>query len=274
MKSKIKSFVATIVAVGMSLSVMSTPVSAGWIKDGKDYYYENSDGSYRTGWIKTSSGDYYYCLKSGKMARDCSVKINGVKYSFDENGKAINKPETTKKTDKTSKSSKTSKKKTSENDESTGAVKNQNTFPGLVTFGVYCGMSEEEFKSLKRFKSFKWDYDVEAYKVDDMYVYVDDGVVNCVARIYGAKYGYYTRSRNYIDSSTAEAKVDSWRRARLKTHKNKEVLLDNSTDSSLSEGETYYYTKIDNVVYCMSDVIWDTTYEEFYAIERYIYLGE
>lgn len=267
MKTKVKSFVAAILAVGMSFSLMSIPVSAGWVKEGTDYYYENSDGSYKTGWIKTSDGDYYYCLKNGKMARDCTLKINGVSYKFGKDGKVVNKPEEKKS------SASTSDKKENDN-KSTGAVKNQNTFPGLVTYGVYCGMSEKDFKALKRFKSFKWNNDAEAYKIDDMYVFIEDGVVSCISRTYQVSYGYYSRSKGYVNSSSAEAKVASWRSSRLKTHKNKEVLLDESTESTLSDGAIYYYTKCDNVVYCMSDVIWDTTYDVFYAVERYLYLSE
>lgn len=259
---KIKSFVAAVLAVGVSFSIMSIPVSAGWVKDENDYYYETSDGSYKTGWIKNSKGDYYYCKKDGKMARNCTLKINGVSYKFDKNGKAVNKPNADSK--KTSSKNDTNKK-------NSGAVKNQNTFPGLVTYGVYCGMSEDEFKSLKMYDYFKWDYDIDAYKVDDMYVYIEDGVVDSITRSYQSEYGYYSRSRNYISSSDAEADVASWRDSRLKTHKKKEVLLDTSTESTLTDGAIYLKTKCDNVVYYMSDVIWDTTYDVFYSIEGYFY---
>lgn len=118
-------------------------------KKGSDYYYLNSDGTYKTGWIETKDGDYYYCLKSGKMAKSCSVTINGVTYKFGKDGKALNKPTESKTT--TNSSSKNKDNKTANKNEIV-ATKNQNTFPALVTYGVYCGMSKSDFKALKNMK--------------------------------------------------------------------------------------------------------------------------
>lgn len=54
---------------------------------GKKYYF-SKEGVMKTGWLETSSGNKYYFKKDGTMVRNCSLKINGTTYSFDENGKA------------------------------------------------------------------------------------------------------------------------------------------------------------------------------------------
>lgn len=81
----------------------------GWFTDanGRTYYLNTDSGKMRTGWLRTTSGNsyyfdatgimhtgwledsgnYYYFRKNGKMIKDTTVKINGVAYTFDENGK-------------------------------------------------------------------------------------------------------------------------------------------------------------------------------------------
>ena len=83
------------------------------------------------------------------MAKSCSVTINGVTYKFGKDGKALNKPTESKTT--TNSSSKNKDNKTANKNEIV-ATKNQNTFPALATYGVYCGMSKSDFKALKNMK--------------------------------------------------------------------------------------------------------------------------
>lgn len=57
----------------------------GWENiDGKKYYFD-SNGIMRKGWLKTSSGKYYYLKKDGSAATG-SIRINGVKYTFNNKG--------------------------------------------------------------------------------------------------------------------------------------------------------------------------------------------
>lgn len=57
---------------------------------GKKYYF-SKEGVMKTGWLETSSGNKYYFKKDGTMAKDCTLKINGTSYTFDENGMAKEK---------------------------------------------------------------------------------------------------------------------------------------------------------------------------------------
>lgn len=88
-----------------------TAAPKGWLKLGDKTYYIQKDGTRKTGWLKTSSGNKYYFGKDGVMykskwatfksgnkyyfdskgvmVKDCSLKIDGVTYFFDEQGKVI-----------------------------------------------------------------------------------------------------------------------------------------------------------------------------------------
>ena len=58
----------------------------GWIKRGKDFYYNDEDGEVLKGW-QNVDGKHYYFWKDGKMANGWS-KINNKTYYFTrENGK-------------------------------------------------------------------------------------------------------------------------------------------------------------------------------------------
>lgn len=265
MKKISKSIMAIFMTAGIMVSSMGSVVSAEWVKKDNDYYYLNSDGSYKTGWIETKSGDYYYCLKSGKMAKNCSVKINGVTYKFGSDGKALNKPSELK-------NSETSSSKRKDTNDEITATKNQNTFPALVTYGVYCGMSKADFKALKKYDDFEWDDDSECYIVgDSYYVKIEEGRVASVERYREASYGYSTR-RGYKSLANAESAISTWRRKMLKVHKNKELISDTTTESYYSDGYEIYQTDFDDVYYSMSDIRWDTTQDYFYVIEGYYYI--
>lgn len=271
MKKQIKSIIAVIMAAGTLLTSMGTSVSAEWVKKGSDYYYENSDGTYKTGWIKTSGGDYYYCRKDGKMAKSCTMNINGGIYTFGEDGKAVNKPaENVIKDNTTSTQNSTeSKKKTENKNSKVKAEKNQNTFPALVTYGVYCGMSVKDFKALKHFDIFQWDSIVEAYCIQgSYYVFLEDGIVSQIALLSYESYGY---KRNQKDLAQAEADIITRRAKKIKTHKNKKLLSDTTTDSYYTDGSAIYKTNYDNVYYVITDISWDTTQDYYYFKEAYCY---
>lgn len=105
-----------------------TTAEKGWLTVGKDKYYIQKDGTRKTGWLKTTSSKYYfgkdgkmykskwlklkdgtkyYLRSSGKAAVDCTIKISGKSYTFDENGKLITKTTTKKAESKPSSSKKT-----------------------------------------------------------------------------------------------------------------------------------------------------------------------
>ncbi len=61
----------------------------GWIRYGWDWYYLDESGAMQTGWVKI--GYYWYYLKdSGAMAENETLRIQGVRYSFDASGRWIN----------------------------------------------------------------------------------------------------------------------------------------------------------------------------------------
>lgn len=61
-----------------------------WTKVGDKWYYLGQSGAMQTGWAKI--GWYWYYMKdSGAMAENETMKINGVRYSFDASGKWIEK---------------------------------------------------------------------------------------------------------------------------------------------------------------------------------------
>ena len=127
-----------------------TTAEKGWLTIGKDKYYIQKDGTRKTGWLKTTSSKYYfgkdgkmykskwlklkdgtkYFLRSnGKAAVDCTIKISGKSYSFDEEGKLITSTSTsTKKTTSKSDKNTTNKKNSTskKNDSSSSSSGNVN----------------------------------------------------------------------------------------------------------------------------------------------------
>ncbi len=60
----------------------------GWqVIDGSNYYFKNDYTMY-TGWLNTKDGFRYrfFSLTDGKMAKDVTLKIDGVSYDFDKSG--------------------------------------------------------------------------------------------------------------------------------------------------------------------------------------------
>lgn len=84
---------------------------SGWLEVGENTYYIQEDGTRKTGWLITASGDKYYfgkngimykkrwltfnngdkyfLRKDGKAAINCKLNIGGEEYSFDKDGKLI-----------------------------------------------------------------------------------------------------------------------------------------------------------------------------------------
>ncbi|MCF2681359.1 L,D-transpeptidase family protein [Faecalicatena contorta] len=57
----------------------------GWIEEGGKKYYGMPDGSFRVGWLSFGK-TYYYCGNDGAVIASQSYAVNGVLYTFDENG--------------------------------------------------------------------------------------------------------------------------------------------------------------------------------------------
>lgn len=55
--------------------------------DGSTFYFDKN-GYFKTGWLEAKGGTKYFLGSDGVLARDVSLKINGVTYDFDKNGKA------------------------------------------------------------------------------------------------------------------------------------------------------------------------------------------
>lgn len=129
-----------------------TTADKGWLTIGKDKYYIQKDGTRKTGWLKTTSAKYYfgkdgkmykskwlklkdgtkyYLCSSGKAAVDCTIKISGKSYTFDENGKLVTKATTTKK--KTDSASNSTKKSTSNSNKTTTSLSKSNSKTIYVT---------------------------------------------------------------------------------------------------------------------------------------------
>lgn len=60
--------------------------SAGWVKRYGDWYYRNSNGSYRTGWQKISGKWYYFDPDGYYMYSDGVYRIKSSRYNFTESG--------------------------------------------------------------------------------------------------------------------------------------------------------------------------------------------
>ncbi len=56
-------------------------MAIGWTLIGNDWYYFDTNGAMKTGWIKDSSGKWYYLRESGTMAKNTT--IDGYKLSPD-----------------------------------------------------------------------------------------------------------------------------------------------------------------------------------------------
>lgn len=62
-----------------------------FIRYDNNIYYVHSDGRMATDeWIPAADGSWYYLLLDGKAARDRSIDIKGVSYTFDKNCKCLN----------------------------------------------------------------------------------------------------------------------------------------------------------------------------------------
>ena len=63
-------------------------VDEGWVYVGDDTYYIQADGSFKTGWLESNTGNRYYFGSDGKMIKSQWLKFkNGAKYYFAANGK-------------------------------------------------------------------------------------------------------------------------------------------------------------------------------------------
>ena len=56
-------------------------MKTGWQAVGSDWYFLNSDGTMKTGWMIDANGKYYNLQPSGKMAKD--TVIDGYKVGTD-----------------------------------------------------------------------------------------------------------------------------------------------------------------------------------------------
>ena len=59
--------------------------SAGWIKWGNDYIYNDDNGKLKKGWVYWN-GIWYYLNKEGIMLKNTCSTIGGTKYCFNSNG--------------------------------------------------------------------------------------------------------------------------------------------------------------------------------------------
>lgn len=84
MNRKILSAAMAVIISAASLAAASVPVSAEWVKDGKNYSYTDDSGEKLTYW-QNIDGSRYYFGKDGKM-RTGWRKISGKTYYFGKNG--------------------------------------------------------------------------------------------------------------------------------------------------------------------------------------------
>ena len=62
----------------------------GWIEQGGDWYYQNSDGEFVTETIKISEEKKYYLGEDGRMVRDyLLVDYNDATYYFNDDGEMV-----------------------------------------------------------------------------------------------------------------------------------------------------------------------------------------
>lgn len=60
-------------------------LKTGWIQRESKWYYVTPGGVYKKGWL-LDGGKWYYLQMDGTMAADCTLMIDGIRYSFDMNG--------------------------------------------------------------------------------------------------------------------------------------------------------------------------------------------
>ncbi|MBR6790903.1 MAG: hypothetical protein IKM31_08575 [Oscillospiraceae bacterium] len=108
MKKTIKRLISLTAAMAAACSICMTSVSAGWIKSGEKWWYQNPDGSYpksswasidgkwylfdEAGWMLTgwqpSGGKWYFLDASGAMKTGW-LEQNGVTYYLDASGAMV-----------------------------------------------------------------------------------------------------------------------------------------------------------------------------------------
>lgn len=108
MKKGLKRLLSVTAAVTTACSVLAAPVSAGWIKSGERWWYQNPDGSYpknswasidsrwylfdQDGWMLTGwqqvGGSWYYLDASGIMKTGW-LELNGATYYLNTSGAMV-----------------------------------------------------------------------------------------------------------------------------------------------------------------------------------------
>ena len=48
-------------------------MKTGWLNDNGTWYYLNSNGSMKTGWLLDTDGNWYYLQSNGAMAKNTTV---------------------------------------------------------------------------------------------------------------------------------------------------------------------------------------------------------
>ena len=88
-----KMIIASITSVMIlgTLSMGAGASSKGWTKKDNKWYYVTSDGSYKTGWFKDSTGKWYYFDSNGVMQSNTTVTTNGKSYLLGADGAWIQK---------------------------------------------------------------------------------------------------------------------------------------------------------------------------------------
>lgn len=59
-------------------------MQTGWVNDGKNWYYTDSNGAMQTGWLRNGGG-WYYLKSSGVMATGWN-RVGSYKYYFNGSG--------------------------------------------------------------------------------------------------------------------------------------------------------------------------------------------
>ncbi len=80
-----------VVEPGSEENVADENLLLGWVQDGSEWRYYNEDGSAHTSWLKESDGHgtevwYYIDPATGLMLHSVTRVIDGVSYSFNEDG--------------------------------------------------------------------------------------------------------------------------------------------------------------------------------------------
>ena len=89
-KKRLNAAGKTVLAAGALATLMATSaLASGWEKDGDDWYYLDSSGSYVTDSWKTSDGKYYYLGSDGTMARNTLIEDGDNYYYVGSDGAMI-----------------------------------------------------------------------------------------------------------------------------------------------------------------------------------------